>query len=307
MIRDRALGALVGLAIGDALGTTLEFSARDSLPEVTDLVGGGPFHLEPGEWTDDTSMALCLADSLIACRDLDEDDLMRRFCRWYRVGENSVTGRCFDIGNTTRAALEHYERTGLTGGPLRDRHLTAGNGSLMRLAPIAIAYGRDVGRMVAMADRQSRVTHAAEQPAEACRLFAILLAEAMDGARKQEVLAPLDWNGHCASIARGDWRHKKRQDISSSGYCLHTLEAAVWGVGKTASFAEAVILATNLGDDADTVAAVTGQLAGALYGLSGIPAQWLDRLAWRASIEERAASLYRLGDNDYSPSPRGNG
>src|SRR3990172_9047568 len=110
--KNRAVGCLLGLAIGDAVGTTLEFRARDTYPPLTDMIGGGPFNLKTGEWTDDTSMALCLADSLIACGDLDESDLMRRFLRWWRHGENSVNGRCFDIGNSTRHALETFERTG---------------------------------------------------------------------------------------------------------------------------------------------------------------------------------------------------
>src|ERR1700754_2398601 len=108
-VRDRAVGALVGLAVGDAVGTTLEFSRRDSMPPLKDMVGGGPFRLQPGQWTDDTSMALCLADSLLACDGLNQHDLMQRFLRWWRDGENSCTGECFDIGITTRTALMRFE------------------------------------------------------------------------------------------------------------------------------------------------------------------------------------------------------
>ena len=105
---DRAKGALVGLALGDALGTTLEFAGRDTKPPVTDLVGGGPFGRAAGEWTDDTSMALCLAESLLERGLLDVHDLMERFLRWYEEGHNSVTGECFDIGVTTKAALHSF-------------------------------------------------------------------------------------------------------------------------------------------------------------------------------------------------------
>ncbi len=130
---DRALGAWLGLAVGDALGTTLEFSRRDSEPHHTEMIGGGPFRLQPGVWTDDTSMALCLADTLLATGEVDPRDLITRFISWWRDGEYSVTGSCFDIGNTTRAALERFERTG---GPLAGNAAApaAGNGSLMRLA-----------------------------------------------------------------------------------------------------------------------------------------------------------------------------
>ena len=103
-LRDRYRGALLGLAVGDALGTTLEFKRPGSFAPITDMVGGGPFGLKPGQWTDDTSMALCLAESLVECRGFDPVDQLRRYCRWYREGHLSSTGRCFDIGNTTRAA-----------------------------------------------------------------------------------------------------------------------------------------------------------------------------------------------------------
>jgi ADP-ribosylglycohydrolase/protein-tyrosine phosphatase len=111
-ITDRALGCLFGLAVGDAIGTTLEFTGRDQRPPLTDMVGGGPFRLQPGEWTDDTSMALCLADGLLARGELDQLDLIQRFVRWWKDGENSCNGRCFDIGITTRTALSRFLRTG---------------------------------------------------------------------------------------------------------------------------------------------------------------------------------------------------
>ncbi|MGC2412165.1 MAG: ADP-ribosylglycohydrolase family protein [Stellaceae bacterium] len=136
---DRALGCLLGLAVGDALGTTLEFERRDVRPLLTDLIGGGPFGLKPGEWTDDTSLALCLADSLIACGGLDQRDLMSRFVRWWREGENSHNGRCFDVGITTRQALSRFVRTGDPVAGSTDPN-AAGNGSIMRLAPVVLRW-----------------------------------------------------------------------------------------------------------------------------------------------------------------------
>jgi ADP-ribosyl-[dinitrogen reductase] hydrolase len=141
-ITGRGLGCLLGLAVGDAVGTTLEFSRRDERPPLTDMVGGGPFRLAPGEWTDDTSVALCLADSIIGCGGIDQCDLMDRFVPWWRDGENSHNGRCFDIGITTRHALARFERTG---DPLAGSvdPGTAGNGSVMRLAPVALRWCAD--------------------------------------------------------------------------------------------------------------------------------------------------------------------
>ena len=272
---DRAKGALVGLALGDALGTTLEFSGRDTEPPVTDLVGGGPFRLAAGEWTDDTSMALCLADSLLERGLLDVDDVMERFLRWYEEGHNSVTGECFDIGATTAGALHSFRDTGepLSGGTDPQ---SAGNGSLMRLSPVAIRWWHDRSKATAAARLQSRTTHGAPQAVEACALYAELLVEAIAGAPKETVLRARDWSGDAqiAEVAAGSWRAKERDAISSSGYVLHTLEAALWCVGRSRSIEDALILAANLAGDADTVAAVTGQLAGALWGMSGAPAGW---------------------------------
>ena len=298
-VRDRAQGALIGLALGDALGTTLEFSTRDSLPPVTDLVGGGPFELAPGQWTDDTSMALCLADSLLQRNALDARDLVERFCRWHEQGYNSVTGECFDIGVTTGEALRSYRTTGEPLSGSTDPR-SAGNGSLMRLAPVAIRWWHDRAAAVAAARLQSRTTHGAPQAVEACALFAELLVEALGGAPKERVLQARDWDGDAgvAAVAAGSWRTKTRDDIASSGYVLHTLEAALWCVARSGSVADALVLAANLGHDSDTVGAVTGQLAGALWGLSRAPVAWLDKLAWRQHLEALAARLFEAGDRE---------
>ena len=293
--QDRAYGCFLGLAIGDALGATLEFEARDTRPIVQDLVGGGPFGLAPGQWTDDTSMALCLADSLIAHGGLDTGDLMRRFVNWWQYGVNSCTGQCFDIGITTRNALSLFESTGKLASEGGDNDRQAGNGTLMRLAPVAIFSAPDIAMAVDLAVAQSRTTHAAPTAHDACAYFATLLVEAIMGADKETILAPRAFSGRAeiADIAAGSWRTKTRDEISSSGYVVHTLEAALWCVHQAGSFEEAVILAANLADDADTVAAVTGQLAGAICGLSAIPSHWCATVAWPSRIEKLSADLLR--------------
>ena len=291
-IRDRALGAFLGLAIGDAVGTTLEFTLRDAQPRLEDMTGGGVFKLPPGAWTDDTSMALALADSLAATGTLDCRDLMDRFTGWWRNGEYSCTGTCFDIGNATRGALARYSRTGDPFAGSTDPQ-TAGNGSLMRLAPVAVRFWNDRTRLIATAADQSRTTHGAEEAVDACRAFAELLADAIAGTPRAALLAPRSFEGApaVAGIVAGSWRGRARDEIRSSGYVVHTLEAALWSVARTGSFRNAILLAANLADDADTVAAVTGQLAGALYGLSGIPERWLDRIAWKDRLLEAAQRL----------------
>ncbi len=159
---DRYLGCLVGLAVGDALGTTAEFKPPGSFPPVQDMVGGGPFDLQPGHWTDDTSMALCLAESLLECDGFDPRDQLRRYVRWYRTGYLSGTGRCFDVGNTVRRALETFERTGESyPGPAAPQ--SAGNGSLMRLAPVPMFYAADLDAAVRRSAESSRTTHQAPE------------------------------------------------------------------------------------------------------------------------------------------------
>ncbi len=294
-VADRACGALLGLAVGDAFGTTLEFTDRDEQPHHTEITGGGPFELEAGCFTDDTSMALCLADSLLAKGNLDPHDLMQRFVSWWREGENSPVGRCFDIGTTTYAALAQFERTGdpISGDPSPN---AAGNGSLMRLSPIALFFKDDETQARAAARRQSETTHAATECLDACDWFSSLLVRAINGTSFEDLFRETPaYGAKVSAVANGSWRQKSRSEISSSGYVIDTLEAAVWAVSQASSFEEALILAVNLGDDADTVGAVTGQLAGAIWGRAGIPDRWLHSLAWRPKIEQIALELFSSG------------
>jgi ADP-ribosyl-[dinitrogen reductase] hydrolase len=221
---------------------------------------------------------------------------MARFVRWWQRGERSATGRCFDIGNTTRAALQRFIETGDPVSGSRDPS-AGGNGSLMRLAPVAIRWHADPAAAAEAARRQSEVTHGAAEALEACGFFAELLVEAINGAPKGVLFLPraVDAGPAVAAIARGTWRDKRREEIRSSGYVVHTLEAALWCVYRSTGFREAVLLAANLGKDADTVAAVTGQLAGALWGEGGIPAEWRSRVAWGEEIATLARALYTAG------------
>jgi ADP-ribosyl-[dinitrogen reductase] hydrolase len=286
-IRDRALGSFIGLAIGDALGTTLEFCTRDSRPLHTEMIGGGHHRLKPGQWTDDTSMAICLARSLASNPKLDPSDLMTRFANWRDEGEESCTGRCFDIGRTTTASISSFLNDGNPIAGLTS-HDTAGNGSIMRLAPAVLRHIGDENSAAETARLQSATTHGAPACIEACDLLARLLHRAITGKRKgfAEIsfkrLAPK--HPDIRAIASKEWRLKSRDAIASSGYVASTLEAAIWAVDTTTSFEDALVLAVNLGNDADTVGAVAGQIAGAVHGLSSIPDRWLEPLAWRDQL-----------------------
>ncbi len=291
---DRAIGALIGLAVGDALGTTIEFKKRDSYEPVVDMIGGGPFGLKPGEWTDDTSMALCLADSLIASKGrLVPDDVARRFVRWWLKGENSVNGRCFDIGNATSEALAEFRNTRIPKGSTDPK--SAGNGGIMRLAPAVLAARGDAAQAVELSRAQSDVTHSAAECLDAADLMARILHAGINGDGKAALNAGRETvfeSPSIAGLASSHWRGKERDQIWSTGYVVHTLEAALWCIDRSDNFNDAVLLAVNLGHDADTVGAVTGQIAGAIWGYSRIPLAWRDRLAWHDELVLRAVTLW---------------
>jgi ADP-ribosyl-[dinitrogen reductase] hydrolase len=293
--RDGFRGCLLGLAIGDAVGAALEFQPRGSFEPITDMMGGGPFNLAPGEWTDDTSMALCLATSLIETGGFDPADQMNRYCRWAGEGYLSSNGRCFDIGNTVAAALTRYR---LSGDPLAGTSdaRSAGNGSIMRLGPVPMFYHSDHYSAVKYAGESSRTTHAAPECMDACRLLAGILFRALAGGGKEEILfqgsAMHIQSEKIAAIAGGEYRHKSAIQIQGSGYVVESLEAALWCFLNSSSFEDAILKAANLGEDADTTAAVCGQVAGAYYGASAIPNHWLNRLVIRAEITAVADQLF---------------
>lgn len=290
---ERYQGCLLGLAIGDAVGTAVEFSAKDSFPPITDMVGGGPFHLQAGQWTDDTSMALCLAESLIARQGFDAKDQMNRYMNWWQWGYLSATGHCFDIGTTVAHALQKYANDGDPfAGSSHPR--TAGNGSLMRLAPVVLWYFPDELLALEYAEASSRTTHAAPEALACCRLFAQMLMNALSGKSKRETLTAipqLPEQENLRRIAEGNYLKKTRAEIFGTGYCVQSLEAALWCFAQGKNFKETILLATNLGDDADTTAAIAGQLAGAYYGVNGIPQQWQEKLWQYGDIDTLARKL----------------
>ena len=300
--RDRFRGCLLGLAVGDALGTTLEFETPGTFQPIDDMIGGGPFGLQPGQWTDDTSMALCLAASLIETGGFDPRDQMQRYVRWRDDGYFSSTGDCFDIGNTTASALSRFSREGEAFAGSSDLS-SAGNGSLMRLAPVPMFFAGNVGEAIKRSADSSRTTHGAKEAVDACRYFAGLIVGALTGVDKDTLLAvrysPVEglWEesqlaDKILEIADGSYMHREPPEIKGTGYVVESMESALWAFYKSEDFREGALLAVNLGDDADTTAAIYGQIAGAYYGVQGIPKDWRDRLTMRAEITSMADRLY---------------
>jgi ADP-ribosyl-[dinitrogen reductase] hydrolase len=263
------------------------------------MVGGGPFKLRPGEWTDDTSMALCLAVSLLEKNHFDPRDQMERYSRWAADGYMSSNGRCFDIGTTVSAALRAFARSGEPYSGSSDPH-SAGNGCLMRLAPVPMFAFPSEKLAIELSGESSRTTHQASECIEASQLFGAMILRALNGASKNDVLFAQETFRECApplsprlsDIANGEYRNRSEGEIRGSGYVVASLEAALWSFYTTDSFSDAILRAANLGDDADTTAAICGQVAGAFYGVSAIPESWRKKLVQEEFILDLSDRLF---------------
>jgi ADP-ribosyl-[dinitrogen reductase] hydrolase len=303
-MNNRKRGALFGLAIGAALGAAVEFNSPGTFPEVTGYRGGGPHGLAPGEWTDDTSMALALADSIATGWNLD--DQAGRYVDWWQRGEYSVNGRCFDIGFTTQRALSRFcsTRDAQPSGDPSER--SSGNGSIMRLAPVPIRYADlfpdHLEELVEKLVESSLPTHASPMCLSSCAYMGVVLCGLIHGLSREVVLSP-NWepllqlkrihslHPKVEEVADGSYRRKQPSEIEGSGFVVASLEAALWSFYDALDFRQAILQAVNLGDDADTTGAVCGQFAGAYWGESGVPPEWRQGLARQDLIEKAIEGL----------------
>jgi ADP-ribosylglycohydrolase len=295
--RARYRGALVGLAVGDALGASYEGMPPGSFAPVVDMAGRGLRAIPAGVWTDDTSMALCLAESLVARDGFDFRDQLERYLRWFHDGHLSSTGIAFGIGRTTSMALARFELTGDPSSSGLADEMSAGNGSIMRLAPVPLFYASDRAQAIEKSGESSKTTHRARAAVDACRYLGALIRAAANGAPKEELLDTGFWQDgelvpEIEEVARGSFRRRDPPEIEGSGYVVRSLEAALWALERSETFREGCLLAVNLGDDTDTTAAVFGQLAGALYGEDEIPEEWRAQLARRELVERLADALF---------------
>lgn len=283
--KDRAIGSFIGLAIGDALGAPVEFKDPDMFDPITTYRTGGVWNLPLGYWTDDTSMAICLAKSILEVDTIGHVNLLEYFTRWWLNGENSSTGNCFDIGNTTRNSIHNFNylnknNTIKTFTPAPDRPELSGNGSIMRLAPVPIRWHNDKELALKYSVEQSITTHGSTECKECCVELGDLIFDAINGIDIRTELIKFSWRTH---------------SIPNSGRALDTMVAAKWAVGARDNFKDSVLLAVNLGGDADTIGAVAGQISGAIYGLSGIPSELLDPLYKKDELIKLAEELYERG------------
>lgn len=287
----RYRGAMLGLACGDAVGTTVEFLPRDRFRPLTDMVGHGKFKLKPGEWTDDTSMAICLTRSLIEKQGFDPTDQMDRYINWVNTGSPGPKAHPIGIGQTIMSSLCRYKETGNPFAGVTDSR-SAGNGALMRLAPIVLAYYPNVSNIQKYSRLSTLTTHAADE----CITTSAFLAEAitlmLSGSNKKDIQSICaEWD---------DIHLLPENQIKGIGYAPESLKAAIWSFINTDTFENAILTAANLGDDADTTAAICGQIAGAYYGVNEIPSHWLDRLFMGDKIFTLADQLYEFKSTDAS-------
>ena len=283
-VRNRQKGCMYGLAIGDALGAAIEFKMLGEFQPVTCYRGFGPFGLLPGQWTDDTSLALALADSL--ANGWDVKDQLEKYLSWFQTGKYSVNGMCFDIGNTTRQALDGFERNGTIWAS--DDQANSGNGSIMRLAPVAIKYHDSQHAINYLVD-SSRTTHGSRQATSGCAALGMMLVELINGSSKEKALnidfrEMIELSPLIQKVVDGSYKQEKT--FTGSGWVVESLESALWAFNTSNSFEETVLKAVNLGNDSDTTGAVAGQLAGAYWGYDKIPQNLIDGLACKDIIDK---------------------
>ncbi|BCS23220.1 ADP-ribosylglycohydrolase family protein [Aspergillus puulaauensis] len=321
-VASRIKGSIFGVAVVDALGGPVEFHARGSFEPVTDFQHNATFGVPPGTWTDDTSMTLCLAKSLIDSKgQFVAQAAIRNYIEWHENGYLSATDNCFDVGIGTTRALKiwktYFEQSpgvkkddpvGHEGGqPAIDKALkreySCGNGSLMRISPIGLVYFRDMDEALYNAAASSNATHPYPTCAECCVIYTKLIVRALNGASKedlaQEVVSTEFKDTKLKQqlsryTSLQDWQATDEDVIKSSGYVVSTLDAALWSFFTTSTFESGALRAVNLGDDADTVGAVYGGLAGAFYGLGAIPSGWVAGLQKREVVDEIASGLVSL-------------
>ena len=302
---EKIKAVMLGHAVGDALGVPVEFCPREELEKdpVTDMRGFGTYPVPAGSWSDDTSMSLCALEAM--CHEnWSWNMIMNNFVSWLENGKFTPTGETFDVGRTCFEAIIRYKHGNL---PAKEcgcgGEYANGNGSLMRIHPFVL-YGQyallnetndGYWSWMALIKQASALTHAHDRSVIACHIYGPVLSFLLKDPTRESLKAGLKFAGedldylpefdHYKRIFELDFDKLSEKEIKSFGYVVDTLEAALWCLLTTNTYSECVLKAVNLGDDTDTVAAVAGGLAGALYGYDAIPKEWLNTLKKRAYIE----------------------
>jgi ADP-ribosyl-[dinitrogen reductase] hydrolase len=277
-LKERFYGSIIGGIVGDSYGSPYEFKERDTYTITQNMEYNHNFKLEAGSYTDDTSMMMCLMNSLHE-KGFDHNDQMEKYHQWRMNGYMSVNGTCFDIGRTCNMAIAEFllaKRLG-TFDPEKyyglDHELSSGNGSIMRLAPIPIFYHDSEKDVRKYSILSSKVTHGSLECLESAELMGRILFQIFNGTEKKDLFLPIETfkSKKVQDISQASFLNKKRQDIQTTGYVIHTLEAALWSFMNTSNYKDGLYMLAKMGQDVDTVLCVYGQIAGAYYGYHGIP------------------------------------
>lgn len=292
-MEDKFKGTLLGLIVGDALGAPYEGFPRNSFQFEGEMQGGGPHDIVPGQWTDDSSLALCLAESLIK-DGFSLNNQLARYAKWYQEGYLSSKENSFGVGRNTSISISEYIEKGIL-PPKREN--AAGNGSIMRLAPVAMYFFNNFNKTVHYAGKSSLATHNNPMAVDSCKYLGAIIYKALEGKGKEKLLdstyQELDLDDRVLKRVSGDYKEKSKEDIVSDAFVLNTLEASLWSFYNSSNFASAMDLSINLGGDTDTIAAVTGQIAGAYYGADSIPEKWVNKLTKKELIMSMIRGLYQ--------------
>lgn len=310
MKEERIIGGILGVVAGDALGLPIQFLSRTEVRQnpVTEMRGGGAFDTPPGTWSDDGSLTLCLVKSLIE-KGYDLSDIAERFVRWFQDGYFTPFDQSFDIGYSTRVAMRRLIKgvLPLEAGPADEGN--NGNGSLMRILPAALYFCHlPDTEMIERVCEISKITHGHPRSQLGCSLYALFVKDLFLGKSPEEAYINLQDKGkevfrgtvlqseliHYRRLIEGTLPQLNEDEIESSGYVVHSLEAAIWCFLTTRSYKEALLKAVNLGLDTDTVGAITGGLAGVHYGLKGIPEEWLTPIIKYPDILELGRKFVRV-------------
>ena len=296
---------MLGHAVGDALGVPVEFNNRESLKNnpVTSMRGFGTYHVPSGTWSDDTSMSLCALD-VLSKGTVNYQSIMKNFCSWYYHDKFTATNVLFDVGNACADAIETYFNLRHSATKCgSNSEWSNGNGSLMRIHPFVLyAYYNNIDddTLVDMIASASSLTHAHQCSIDGCTIYAYVLKEILNNQSKQSVYNGLNKvknqvktkNKYYNRLLNQDIVSVDEREIKSSGYVVDSLEAAIWCLLTTDNYHDCVLKAVNLGEDTDTVAAIAGGLAGALYGIESIPKDWLETLKKKDMIENMCETAY---------------
>lgn len=286
---------VIGFAVGDAFGVPVEFTSRSDRKNnlIKEMIGNGSHNVSEGTWSDDTSMTLATFDSIRECGNINYEDIMDKYCDWIVNSKYTIEGRVFGVGSTTSKALYNYYKTKMNpiecGG--RDEN-DNGNGSLMRMLPIVyyLHYiDLDYETKIEIIKSYSSLTHGHEVSILGCTIYYDYMSYLLKGLDKVDAYLELDIEKYreyfsedsierYRRILKHELKELGEDEIKSTGYVVDTLEAAIWVTLNTNTYEEAIIEAVSLGDDTDTIGAITGSMVGTIYGIESIPDRWLSKL-----------------------------